>query len=931
MEINLTAIWETITAPFRLVSRLLFGRAHSRRSLRSRLSPTEKRIRTIKLIRWLAILSFVGILAGILIFFILFAIVAQSLPKPGEVVRREGFNSKIYDRNGKVLYDLYADERREPVKIAQVPKHLQQATIAIEDKDFYKHGGFDPLTPFRIVYNVVFRRRLIGGSTLTQQLVKNVLLTNERSVTRKFKEFVLAIQIERNFSKEQILEMYLNESPYGGPAYGIGAAAQLYFSKDVSQLNLVESVILAGLPQRPSAYSPYTGKKDTDGTPLWKVRATGVLNQMLSQKYIDKETYDRTLAELDTVQFTKAQTQLQAPHYVFYVREQLEQMFGEDLIARGGLQVTTSLDLELQNKAQQVIKEEIDKVKNLNITNGAVMVLRPTTGEVLTMVGSADYNDQAIDGQFNVAVNGLRQPGSSIKPITYLAMFRKGFTPATMLTDVPTTFQRVPQEKPYQPNNYDGKFRGPVSLRNSLGNSLNVNSVKALAIVGLPSFLDLAHEMGFPTLEPTEENMKRFGLSVTLGGAEVHLIDTVTAYSAFANGGTKVQPVSILKVTDNQGHVLYEYRPVEGPRVISPEEAFLINDILSDNSARTLAFGANSLLNTRKPIAVKTGTTNDRKDNWAIGWSQDFMVGVWVGNSDNTSMKQVASGVSGASPIWRRIVDEMIAKGYKTPDWQVPSGVEQVEVDLISGYPKHDEFASRTEYVIKGTLPSLPDPIHTKLKLCRGENKLATDAKIASADYDEKEFIVLREDDPYSQDGINRWQQGIDAWVNGQADEKYKAPTEYCGSTSDVSVRLAKPENERVFTETEIEVEINADSGDGIEKIELWIDGNLRETINNRFYSTKVSLPAGQHEIYAKAKARNGKEATSNVSRIGTGGQDWKKPEPTPSPSPSPQACNYTYSDWGACTGSPSAKIRTVTGSNPPGCVGTPVLTQSCP
>jgi penicillin-binding protein 1C len=889
MEINLTAIWETLTAPFRAILRLIFRRARSRRSLASRLNPAEKKLRTIRWIRFGAILAFVAVLLGTLAFFLAFAIVAKDLPKPGEVVRKTGFSTKIFDRNGKLLYDLHADERREPITIDQIPDVLKKATVSTEDKDFYKHGGIDPLTPFRIVYNYIFRKgRLVGGSTLTQQLVKNALLTNERSLTRKFKEFVLSIQIERKFTKDQILEMYFNETPYGGNAAGAGAAAQMYFGKSVSQLNLVESAIMAGLPQSPTRYSPFAGRKDTEGQPLWKVRAIGVLRRMYEDGHIKKDEYEQALKDLDNVTFQTPQTGINAPHFVFYVRDQLEKQFGDDVVAKGGLQVTTTLDLDLQNKAQGIVKEEVEKVASAGISNGSAMVMNPKTGEILSMVGSADYNNSEIDGQFNVAVDGLRQPGSSIKPITYLAMFRKGYTPATMLVDVPTTFQRNAQEKKYEPKNYDGKFRGPVSLRESLGNSLNIPSVKALAIGGLDNFLSLAYEMGFPTLEPTPENMQRFGLSVTLGGAEVHLIDTMTAYSAFANGGTKVQPVSILKVADSSGNTMFEFHPVQGKRVISEEEAFLINHVLSDNNARLVAFGPNSLLNTGKPIAVKTGTTNDKRDNWAVGWSQEFIVGTWVGNNDFTAMKQVASGISGASPIWRKIVNETMTRGYKAPDWKVPPGVDQVEVDNISGLPKHDDFPSHTEYVIHGTLPALPDPIHSKLKVCRGDNKLATDAKIAAGDYDQKEYVILKEDDPWSQDGVNRWQEAINIWIAGQNEDKYKPPTEYCGSSSDTFVRLGKPNDQTKYDKEDIEIEIDADSGDGIEKIELWVDGNVKEVINNKSYRGTIRLNAGRHEIYAKAKSRAGKEVQSSVARIGTGGQDWKAPEAVPSPTPSP-------------------------------------------
>lgn len=849
--------------------------APSRRSL----SPAEKKLRMVKLLRLGAIAGLVSVFLGILVFFGLFAWYSRDLPKPGQIVRRDGFSTKIYDRNGQLLYDLFDEERRNPVTIDQVPDALKKATIAIEDKDFYKHQGFDWLTPFRIVYNMVFRGRVVGGSTLTQQLVKNVLLTNERSLSRKFKEFVLSLQIERTFTKDQILEMYLNEAPYGGTAWGVGTAAEIYFNKPVSELNVAQSAILAGLPQRPSAYSPYNGKNDTDGTPLWRVRARGVLRRMKEDGYITDLAYEEAMSQLETMTFERAAVEIKAPHFVFYVRDKLIEMYGEQMAEQGGLKVTTTLDLDLHNQIQTIVKEEIDKVKDFNISNGAAIVQNPQTGEILSMVGSKDYFDKEIDGQFNVAVDALRQPGSSIKPLTYLNLLLQGYTPAMVFMDVDTTFAPNDSAEPYRPKNYDGKFRGPVTMRTSLGSSLNIPAVKALAIGGLENFLQLAYDMGFGTFEPTPQNLRRYGLALTLGGGEVHMIDTSTAYSAFANGGHKIEPVAILKVEDKDSHQLYQYRPTEGKRVIPEDAAFLINHILSDNNARVPAFGANSLLNTGKPIAVKTGTTNEQKDNWAVGWAQDFIVTVWVGNNNNTSMTRVASGVTGASPIWRRAVDELIKRGFKTPDWKRPDTIEEVQVDTISGYPVHDDFAARTEYVIKGTLPSLPDPIHTKLKVCKGENKLATDAKIASADYEEKEYFVLRENDPVSQDGKNRWQEAINAWISGQTDDRYKPPTEYCGEQSDVSVRVAKPDDQSNNSGEDIEIHVDADSGDGIEKIEIWVDGGPRETVNSRTYRGTLKLPAGRHEIYARAKSRNGKEAESNHVRIGTGGQDWKEPE----------------------------------------------------
>jgi 1A family penicillin-binding protein len=915
MEINFSKLFRQLISPvvwlgdffsrlYITVKGLFSNKGHSRRSSTwkrlvsgrvgrkhiSPLSPASQatlQLRRVKLLRLAAISFLLLVILGIVGFFGAFAYFSRDLPQPGEVMRRDGFSTKIYDRNEQLLFDVFTDERRTPTNLDQIPEALRQATVAIEDKDFYKHQGFDVLTIVRIPYNLLVKRRVVGGSTLTQQLVKNVLLSNERTASRKFKELVLAIQIERTFSKDDILEMYLNEVPYGGTAWGAVSAAELYFNKPVNELSLLESAFLAGLPQRPSAYSPFSGQVDDDGTPLWQLRTRGVLNRMKEDGYITSLQYEQALAELPGLSFERGTLEIKAPHFVFYVKEKLIELYGEEVVERGGLKVITSLDLDIQDKAQQIVSEEVTAVEHLHITNGASLMMDPQTGEILAMVGSRDFFDnESGGGQFNVVTTGLRQPGSSIKPITYLALLKKGYTPASMLVDAPTDFRHNTNEPPYTPRNYTGRFAGPVSVRQALGNSLNVPAVKALSLVGVEDFLTLAEEMGLTSLAPTAENLQRFGLALTLGGGEVRLLDMVTAYSAFANGGKKIEPVAILKVEDRTGRVLFQHHPLEGQQVMTEGEAFLINDILSDNGARTMAFGANSLLNTGKPIAVKTGTTNDMIDNWTIGWSQEVIVGTWVGNNDNSSMTQVASGVTGASPIWRKTISMALEAGYQTPAWVLPEEVEQVEVDAISGYPVHDDFPKKMEYVIRGTLLSLPDLIHYKAKVCQGENKLASEARIIRNDFEEREVIDLRVEDPVSEDGENRWMEGIRQWLASQDDSRYQVPTEYCDDRDAVSVQLERPKDKEEFAGEEIEVVIRAGSDRGIEKVELWVDGSKRETVESNNYEGKIKLKAGQHELYAKAFSREGQEAQSDVIHIGTGGQPWEKPEPTPTPQP---------------------------------------------
>ncbi len=593
-------------------------------------------------------LTLIGVVAGVLFIAFLFIWYAKDLPQPYKIVRKEGFATKIYDRNNQLLYDVYAEQRRTPVKLEEIPLYLRQATVAIEDKNFYGHGGFDPTGWMRAMINIVIRQKLQGGSTLTQQLVKNVLLTPERTFTRKIKEFILAVQIERRYSKDEILQMYLNEAPYGGTAWGVEAAAEVYFEKKVSDLTLVESAVLAGLPQRPSAYSPFG---EDPQAYIW--RTEQVLRRMREDDYITAEQEEVAKKQITEVEFTAEGPGFRAPHFVMYVKKILEERYGVRMVEQGGLRVTTTLDLDLQEEAQEVVSEEIAKVEGIHITNGAALVVDPQTGEILAMVGSKNYNDPDYDGKVNVT-QSLRQPGSAIKPVTYVTAFKKGYTPSSLIMDTKTSFPGG--DKPeYVPVNYDGQFHGPLQVRYALGSSINVPAVKMLALVGVRDMLQTGWEMGFTSLEPTQENLSRLGLSVTLGGGEVRLIDMVSAYSAFANGGYKVPPTAILKVTDKDGHVLEESKPKKGRRVLTEEQAFLINHILSDNSARLITFGENSLINIQG-VAAKTGTTNDKRDNWTVGWTPSIVTGVWVGNNDNTPMQRVASGVSGAAPIWRRII-----------------------------------------------------------------------------------------------------------------------------------------------------------------------------------------------------------------------------------------------------------------------------------
>lgn len=808
----------------------------------------------------------------------LFAWYSKDLPSPGKVIRREGFASRIYDRNGEILYDLYEDQKRQPVNFEDLPDFLKQATIAVEDKDFYKHKGFDPLAPFRIIKNVFYFKKLTGGSTLTQQLVKNVLLTSEVSITRKIKEFILAVQIEARYSKDEILLMYLNESPYGGTAWGVGTGAEQYFGKPVKELNLAESAILAGLPQRPNAYSPFSSSK------AYVSRTKHVLERMLEDGYIDQETYLKTVEEVNNYQFYSNSSKLQAPHFVFWIKDILSQKYGENVAEGGGLQVTTTLDLNLQNEIQKIVTEEIDKSEKLEISNGAAVVIDPRDGQVLAMVGSRDYYNDEIGGQFNVVTQGLRQPGSAIKPITYLLALRKGYSAASLIMDTPVSFP-IAGQRDYTPQNYTGKFNGPMSLRDALGNSINTIAVKTLARVGVSNMLLQSFEMGLSNLEPTDENLKKFGFAVTLGGAEVKMINLASAYSAFANGGNRVEAVGILKVEDKDGRVLEEFNPIKGKQVMSSEEAFIISDILADNNARALTFGAvNSLVIPNYKVAVKTGTTNEKKDNWTIGWTPNLLVSVWVGNNDGTPMGRIASGVSGAAPIWRKIMLYTLPKRDKE-DFKIPPGVVNISVDKISGYGVHDEFPSKTEYFIEGTQTNILDPIHLKLKVCKDKFGLATPEDVASGNYDLKEYFNFKEEDPVSKDGRNRWQEGIDGWINQQSDkDRYFPPESYCRDNGLVGVNFDSPPD-RSTQGNNVEVKINISSLKKITEVKLWVDNNEVKKWTERPFEGIFNLSDGPHRLKVKAVDKDGASGEREI-KIGVNVPwDWS-PSPTPTITP---------------------------------------------
>ncbi len=816
----------------------------------------------------IAVVGFLLLLFGAVIFF------GTQIPSPQDLATRDiASSTKIYDRNGELLYDIYQNQNRTPVKLTDVPQYVKQATISIEDKDFYKHAGFSIPGIARSVFDLIVHRQVEGGSTLTQQLVKNALLSGERTITRKLKEFILAVQVERIYSKDQILEMYLNEIPYGGTAYGIEAAANLYFGKSAKDLNLAEAALLAGLPQRPSVYSPYGTHPE-----LAKGRQKEVLNRMVEDKYI---TSDQAKAAQDqelTYRTSQNEVGFKAPHFVLYVKEKLIEQFGDKLVEQGGLRVTTSLDYKLQKDAEDIVKKEVDGLKDAQVGNGAAVVLDSKTGQILSMVGSKDYFAKSepegckeaqtcvFEPNVNVATQP-RQPGSATKPINYAKALEKGYTANQTYLDVKTEFPGGNQPT-YIPVNYDGQYHGVVQMRYTLGNSYNIPAVKNLALTGVKDVMELGFRMGLLNWEPSDENVNSVGLSLTLGGREVRLLDLTSAFGTFANKGVQDDPVSILKVTDTKGKILFEYHPTEGRKVLDPGIAFIISDILSDNGARTAAFGSNSVLVVSgKTVAVKTGTTDQKRDNWAIGYTPSVVVGVWVGNNNNAVMSPVvSSGVTGASPIWNKIMTAALKNKSNEP-FEKPANVNQVEADgLMTGKP-HAGSPTRREYFISGTEPKGESPAYQRAKVCRtNPHRLANDGE----DADDKDVIVLKEDDPT---GANKWQKGIDDWVLTSPDARMVGATKGCsgipgftaGGGGAISiVNVGNGANvPRVF-----DVLARANSGAGVKKITWLIDGAVKSTQTSEPFALHVEFPQGDkgsHTITVTLEDNSGGSFSTSI------------------------------------------------------------------
>ncbi len=675
----------------------------------------------------------------------LYAYYARDLPDPGELAHRQLFQTaRIFDRNGALLQEIDdpSGGQRTVVPLSEISPLLRQATVAAEDASFYENPGFDPRAVVRALYQLVRSGTpQSGASTITQQLVKNTLLGPAPTAERKIKEAFLAMELTRRYSKDQILEMYLNEIGYGNRAYGIEAAAQTYFGKSAKELTLSEAALLAGLPRAPAYYDPFTNLQAA------RDRQAYVLEQMERTGAITPTQWAEASAARLQFRAPSDGGPREAPHFVNYVRELVEAQFGTEALLRSGLQITTSLDLAAQHAAEASARQHIDAIRARNATNAALVAIEPSTGEILALLGSINFSDPTIGGQVDVA-RAARQPGSTLKPFTYLTAFAKGWSPATVLMDVPTMFAGS-----YSPRDFDGKFPGPMRVRSALAESRNIPAVEALEFVGVPDMLATAHRMGIQDLR----DPSRYGLSVTLGGGEVRLIDLTYAYAGFANGGRQVgevvpaersepgfrqrDPVAILKVADAAGTVLYEYQPPPPVDVADPRLVYQITSILSDDAARAPTYGRNGpLVLQGRPAAVKTGTTDEFRDSWVVGYTPDLVTGVWVGNNDNTPMKDV-QGVAGAGQIWHDFMEATL-QGQPATSFAVPAGVVDGEVCALSGLLPTPECRENTlpiHGVVRDVFapglnrPTKADDTHTRVDVCKVNGKRATPLVPANA------------------------------------------------------------------------------------------------------------------------------------------------------------------------------------------------------
>ena len=742
--------------------------------------------------KWMHILLWI-ILSGLIFFCLMFIVwyisVANKLPDVGELREKASQfeTTRLLDRDGNLLYEINDPNagRRDYVSLDDISPYLLAAVIATEDKDFFSHPGFDLSAIFRsAIQNFSSGKTVAGGSTITQQLARNLLLTPDeryqRTISRKVKEVILSVEISRRYSKEDILELYLNENYYGNHSYGVEAASQSYFGVSAKYLTLGQSAFIAGLPQAPGYYDVFSNREVVIArqqdvlTLMYRLSSErGCIRIDLSsgEQYpvcVDMLMIDQAAEEIEMYDFEQIQFQMRYPHWVYYVWSQLESEFGTQNIYRSGYTIYTTIDPELQETGERILAEQVSQMQANNAKNGALIALNPETGEILSMVGSTNFYSNDNSNQINMAV-AERQPGSAIKPLIYAAAFEKGWTPATLIWDVPTKFSPDGKDDGtqvndnYEPVNYDGKFHGPVLVRNALGNSYNIPAVKTLEYVGIYDDPATALEDGFiPFAKRFHMNSldkPAYGLSVALGGGEVTLLELTAAYTVFANNGCYIKPRSILRILDHDGNQIYQAEPPLKEKVLNPEYAWQITSILSDNSARADAFGADSILNLSFPTAVKTGTTNDFRDNWTIGYTPKLAVGVWIGNADYTPMFNT-TGVSGAAPVWAAFMNKaaVIDPDIRFSSFPKPDGIAEMTICDISGtIPSESCPKRRTEYFAYYQPPlSAEHDLWKQVRIDSWTGKLAN----AFCSDTVENLLSLNVTDPWAVKWLNETEQG---------------------------------------------------------------------------------------------------------------------------------------------------------------------------
>lgn len=787
-----------------------------------------------------------------------FAAVSLSLPDPNKInARIVPQSTKIYARDGTtLLYEIHGEAKRTLVDLNEIPDYVKQATIAIEDKNFYNNPGVDWKGILRSIFKNLSSGNLTGqgGSTITQQFVRNAILTREKTFTRKIKEIVLAIEMEQRFTKDEILKLYLNEIPYGQNAYGIEAAAQTYFGKKARDLTLAEAAYLAALPQAPTFYSPNGPNRDR-----LENRKNLVLTAMKEEGYISDAQYNQAKAE--KAAFNKIRDAIIAPHFVLYVQDLLAKEYGEKTLEEGGLKVITTLDYKLQQIAEKAVKDGVARnEKRYGANNSSLVAMDPKTGQILAMVGSRDYFNESVEGQVNVSVRNL-QPGSSIKPYVYATAFKKGMSPATMLIDVPTVFGTY-GDKEYKPQNYDGSSHGALNMRKALAGSLNVPAVKTLALSGISDAIDTMKEMGITA----DLNTDVCGLSLVLGGCEISLLDHTSAMGVFANMGIRHEKTPIISITDGQGKTLEKFEEGPGEQAIDPQVAYEIISIMTDNDARAFIFGSKSpLILPDRVVAAKTGTTQSWKDGWTLGYTPSLVAGVWVGNTNGTAMKTGADGVIVAAPIWNQFMREAL-KDTIPEQFLEPSGIQHIVVDALSGkLPTEFTPTTKTEVFASFALPQKFDDVHVAVKVNQLNGKRAN-AQTPPELVETRIYRIIHSEMPDNPD----WERPVQAWAaaNGYA----YPPTEEDDGSIDPAfqehqIQFLTPLNGQEISSVPFVAQINV-SGSGVEMVELIMEGDYIGSKTSAPYTFNIdSAKPGWQTLTAVVRLTNG-DVIQNSIRV---------------------------------------------------------------